>query len=464
MERYENHTLEASRRRFATKATKKCCAEAAAALARAGDDVALIFAAQTYVDAAADLQAATPETKGDAHIRLRVAACGWFAELASVEDVGDAAAVARVHALGKASTAVADAAEVVFAAESVADELAARQQLQVAEAAFERSYKATTARRRQTEARHPRPTSRAASPSSNNAYWRRVFAAQVDRREDLAARRPRPNSRTIHHLVAPQVPEPGAFKVIDPAGAELRSSSDDNDWKKVGHLTSGTVVVVDFVKKWLVSTPRACIVEQGRFVGWVDLVALARIGDDQRAATTRPRRATTRATTPDDDDEMSGDDARVVARRRGLVEEAPETPAAPAPDGSAERVAPWLAHGQNVVAALTATALREPAGRSRAFEEAVADRVAFHGSGVFAELRNGRAGASVPEAQAVVDMLAPDFQNLAVAEILGDAAPSASSPRDPSPDELAAMLQRFVLLGGNVDGLLAKAGVAPGQS
>ena len=288
VERYENHTLEASRRRFATKATKKCCAEAAAALARAGDDVALIFAAQTYVDAAADLQVATPETKGDAHIRLRVAACGWFAELASVEDVGDAAAVAHAHALGKASTAVADAAEVVFAAESVADELAARQQLQVAEAAFERSYKATTARRRQTEARHPRPTSRAASPSSNNAYWRRVFAAQVDRREDLAARRPRPNSRTIHHLVAPQVPEPGAFKVIDPAGAELRSSSDDNDWKKVGHLTSGTVVVVDFVKKWLVSTPRACIVEQGRFVGWVDLVALARIGDDQRAAP-RPR-------------------------------------------------------------------------------------------------------------------------------------------------------------------------------
>ena len=68
MERYENHTLEASRRRFATKATKKCCAEAAAALARAGDDVALIFAAQTYVDAAADLQAATPETKGDDEI------------------------------------------------------------------------------------------------------------------------------------------------------------------------------------------------------------------------------------------------------------------------------------------------------------------------------------------------------------------------------------------------------------
>ena len=433
MERYENHTLEASRRRFATKATKKCCAEAAAALARAGDDVALIFAAQTYVDAAADLQAATPETKGDAHIRLRVAACGWFAELASVEDVGDAAAVAHAHALGKASTAVADAAEVVFAAESVADELAARQQLQVAEAAFERSYKATTARRRQTEARHPRPTSRAASPSSNNAYWRRVFAAQVDRREDLAARRPRPNSRTIHHLVAPQVPEPGAFKVIDPAGAELRSSSDDNDWKKVGHLTSGTVVVVDFVKKWLVSTPRACIVEQGRFVGWVDLVALARIGDDQRAATTRPR--------------------------RGLVEEAPETPAAPTPDGPTHRARLLAAQGPAVFDPFTQTALGVHVGTSQAFEEAVAAR-----SEKIRSLKSSQLvqhNFSEPEVRFVTGAWAPNIRNLAVAEILGDAAPSASSPRDPSPDELAAMLQRFQLRGGNVNALLADANVAP---
>ena len=46
-------------------------------------------------------------------------------------------------------------------------------------------------------------------------------------------------------------------------------------------------------------------------------------------------------------------------------------------------------------------------------------------------------------------------------EILGDAAPSASSPRDPSPDELAAMLQRFQLRGGNVNALLADANVAP---
>ncbi len=152
-----------------------------------------------------------------------------------------------------------------------------------------------------------------------------------------------------------------------------------------------------------------------------------------------------------------------VATPRPAAGDDLQAPAAPAPDVSAERVAPWLAHGRNVVAALTATALREPAGRSRAFEEAVAARVAFHGSGVFAELR-GRAGASVPEARFVTETLAPDFQNLAVTEILGDAAPSASSPRDPSPDELAAMFERFALRGGDVSALLAKAGVAPGQS
>ena len=54
--------------------------------------------------------------------------------------------------------------------------------------------------------------------------------------------------------------------------------------------------------------------------------------------------------------------------------------------------------------------------------------------------------------------------NLAVAEISATPRqPNASSPRDPSPDELAAMLERFVLRGGNVHALLAK-GAAPGQS
>ena len=53
------------------------------------------------------------------------------------------------------------------------------------------------------------------------------------------------------------------------------------------------------------------------------------------------------------------------------------------------------------------------------------------------------------------DMLAPDFQNLAVAEILGDAAPSASSPRALTHEELVAGLARFEL--GEVDAICAQA-------
>ena len=49
--------------------------------------------------------------------------------------------------------------------------------------------------------------------------------------------------------------------------------------------------------------------------------------------------------------------------------------------------------------------------------------------------------------------LAPNFRNLAVAEILGDAR-RAPSPRDDLADELAAMLERCALGGG--DALLAR--------
>ena len=188
VERYVNSTLEASRRRLATWAAKKCCAEAAAALARAGDHALLLKAAQTFVDAADVLQAATPETKGDAHIRLRVAACRWRAELASVETAGDNAAVARAHALGKASTAVADAARVVFAAESVAAELAARQQLKVAEDAFKPL----------EAARRPRPTSRTAC---RRPKARRVAGGESGKRvgcmESSAANCNPPKSRRL---------------------------------------------------------------------------------------------------------------------------------------------------------------------------------------------------------------------------------------------------------------------------
>ena len=65
-----------------------------------------------------------------------------------------------------------------------------------------------------------------------------------------------------------------------------------------------------------------------------------------------------------------------VAAPRAVAADDVEAPAAPASDVSAERVAPWFAHGRDAFAALTATALREPAGRSRAFEEAVADTIA----------------------------------------------------------------------------------------
>ena len=219
--------------------------------------------------------------------------------------------------------------------------------------------------------------------------------------------------------------------------------------------------MVDFVKKWLVSTPRACVVEHGRLVGWVDLVALARIGDDQ-------------APTPDDDDEMSDVVARVVARRRGLVEEASETPAAPAPDDlqapaapalddSWSRVAHFVGQGRPFFAKRTAAAVCMRVGTSQAFEEAVAARVEYHRKFNFATMRNADGGSDL-EAQTVIDMLTPDFRNLAVAELLGDAARSASSPRDPSPDELAAMLERFARGGGDLNALFAKAGVARGQS
>ena len=164
------------------------------------------------------------------------------------------------------------------------------------------------------------------------------------------------------------------------------------------------------------------------------------------------------------DDEMegapsSGVTARVVARRRGLVEEAPETPAAPTPDGPTHRARLLAAQGPAVFDPFTQTALGVHVGTSQAFEEAVAAR-----SEKIRSLKSSQLvqhNFSEPEVRFVTGAWAPNIRNLAVAEILGDAAPSASSPRDPSPDELAAMLQRFQLRGGNVNALLADANVAP---
>ena len=146
-------------------------------------------------------------------------------------------------------------------------------------------------------------------------------------------------------------------------------------------------------------------------------------------------------------------------RRRGLVEEAPETPAAPTPDGPTHRARLLAAQGPTVFDPFTQTALGVHVGTSQAFEEAVAARSEKIRSEKSSQLVQHN--FSEPEVRFVTGAWAPNIRNLAVAEILGDAAPSASSPRDPSPDELAAMLQRFQLRGGNVNALLADANVAP---
>lgn len=134
-ERSENNTLAVLRKRAATWAAKKCVAEAAAALEQAGDVAPLLAAARLYVAAARVLRDATPETKGDEHVRFRVAACHWLATLAFVDAVGDA--LVRAQTLVKASTAVEAAARAVFAATGVAEELAARQELKDAECVWD---------------------------------------------------------------------------------------------------------------------------------------------------------------------------------------------------------------------------------------------------------------------------------------------------------------------------------------
>ena len=136
-----------------------------------------------------------------------------------------------------------------------------------------------------------------------------------------------------------------------------------------------------------------------------------------------------------------------------------EAPAAPTPDGPTHRARLLAAQGPAVFDPFTETALGVHVGTSQAFEEAVAAR-----SEKIRSLKSSQLvqhNFSEPEVRFVTGAWAPNIRNLAVAEILGDAAPSASSPRDPSPDELAAMLKRFVLNGGNVNALLAGANVAP---
>ena len=169
----------------------------------------------------------------------------------------------------------------------------------------------------------------------------------------------------------------------------------------------------------------------------------------------------------DSDDEVIWDSARArppaEIEAEALRMDATAAAEAPAPDDSTFRVEHFLRQGRPFFAKQTADAVCMRVGTSQAFEEAVATRAEYHRKINFTSMRSVD-GGSDSEAQTVVDMLAPNFRNLAVAELLGDAASSASSPRDPPPDELAAMLERFKLRGGDVSALLAKAGVAPGQS
>ena len=171
---WQGHTMKSERRYAATCAVRgnrggkqgPTCLEVGAAarekaLAMAGDGATLAGAALGAVaralDAAAkDLHAAPRRTdkQEDAHMMYRAALCRWRAALVSAEAV-DKAAVASARALVEASKAIdAAAKDVVDAVDSDA-ELAARRDLEDAEAAFDSLYKP----RERARARRPRPTS-----------------------------------------------------------------------------------------------------------------------------------------------------------------------------------------------------------------------------------------------------------------------------------------------------------------
>ena len=143
-------------------------------------------------------------------------------------------------------------------------------------------------------------------------------------------------------------------------------------------------------------------------------------------------------------------------RRRGLVEEAPETPAAPTPDGPTHRARLLAAQAPAVFSRLTETALGVAVGTSQAFAEAVTARSEKIGSDTSSKLVQQH-NFSEPEARFVTTALEPSFRKLAVAELLGDAAPApgASSPRALTREELVAGLARLEL--GEADDVHAEA-------
>ena len=187
------HTKKSQRRRAATRAVRgvkggpTCLQVGATALEeaiarRAGDSAtlaadALVAVARALDAAAKDLDAAPhrSDKQEDAHMMYRVALCRWRAALVSAESV-DKAAVASARALVDAAAAVDAAATRVGADVEPEVKLAARRDLEDAEAAFESLYKPKKARR-------PRPTSRAARrrPTARRRRRRRAAAASQSR-------------------------------------------------------------------------------------------------------------------------------------------------------------------------------------------------------------------------------------------------------------------------------------------
>jgi len=105
---------------------------------------------------------------------------------------------------------------------------------------------------------------------------------------------------------------------------------------------------------------------------------------------------------------------------------------------------------------LTEAALGVARGTSQAFAEAVTAQSEKIRSQTSSQLVQ-QFTFSEPEARFVTTALAPNIRNLAVAQLLGDAAraPGAPSPRALTHEELVAELARFEL--GEVDDIRAEA-------
>ena len=149
--------------------------------------------------------------------------------------------------------------------------------------------------------------------------------------------------------------------------------------------------------------------------------------------------------------------AHQASKRRGAdASAAPPPPPAPAPDGSTDRARHLTAQFPAVFNRLTEAALGVARGTSQAFAEAVTAQSEKIRSQTSSQLVQ-QFTFSEPEARFVTTALAPNIRNLAVAQLLGDAAraPGAPSPRALTHEELVAELARFEL--GEVDDIRAEA-------